>query len=84
MSAPFPPDEELTDAERALSGQIDSPVPLGRVAQITVLAIFGIIAAAQIAVSTLVLLLLIASCWREPRAPSRWPSASGGATWLGR
>jgi small-conductance mechanosensitive channel len=47
--------------ERAdrLGGQIDSPVPLGRVAQITVLAIFGIIAAAQIAVSTLVLLLLI-------------------------
>lgn len=47
--------------ERAdrLSEQMDSPVPLGRVAQLTVLAIFGIIAAAQIAVSTLVLLLLI-------------------------
>jgi small-conductance mechanosensitive channel len=47
--------------ERAdrLGEQIDSPVPLGRIAQITVLAIFGIIAAAQIAISTLVLLLLV-------------------------
>jgi len=42
-----------------LSGQMDLPIPLGRVAQITVLAIFGIVAAAQIAVSTLVLLLLV-------------------------
>jgi small-conductance mechanosensitive channel len=40
--------------------QLDLPVPLGGVAQITVLVIFGIIAAAQIAVSTLVLLILIA------------------------
>lgn len=39
--------------------QLDLPVPLGGVAQITVLAIFGIIAAAQIAVSILVLLILI-------------------------
>ncbi|MFZ0092174.1 MAG: mechanosensitive ion channel domain-containing protein [Solirubrobacteraceae bacterium] len=47
--------------ERAdrLSTQMDLPVPLGRLAQITVLAIFGIIAAAQIAISTLVLLLLV-------------------------
>jgi small-conductance mechanosensitive channel len=47
--------------ERAdrLSAQIDLPVPLGRIAQVTVVAIFGIIAAAQIAVSTLVLLILI-------------------------
>lgn len=45
-------------AER-LGEQMDSPIPLGRIAQITVLAIFGIIAAAQIAVSTLVLLLLV-------------------------
>jgi small-conductance mechanosensitive channel len=43
-----------------LTYQLDLPVPLGGVAQITVLAIFGIIAAAQIAVSTLVLLILIA------------------------
>jgi len=42
-----------------LTYQLDLPVPLGAVAQITVLAIFGIIAAAQIAISTLVLLILI-------------------------
>jgi small-conductance mechanosensitive channel len=42
-----------------VSSQMDLPVPLGRLAQITVLAIFGIIAAAQIAVSTLVLLMLV-------------------------
>lgn len=45
-------------AER-LSDQLDLPIPLGRLAQVIVLAIFGIIAAAQIAVSTLVLLLLL-------------------------
>jgi small-conductance mechanosensitive channel len=39
--------------------QMDFPVPLGRLTQITVVAIFGIIAAAQISVSTLVLLILI-------------------------
>ncbi len=43
-----------------LTYQLDLPVPLGAVAQITVLAIFAIIAAAQIAVSTLILLILIA------------------------
>jgi small-conductance mechanosensitive channel len=42
-----------------LSSQLDLPIPLGAVAQVTVLAIFGIIAAAQIAISTLVLLILI-------------------------
>ena len=42
-----------------LTYQLDLPVPLGAAAQITVLAIFGIIAAAQIAISTLVLLILI-------------------------
>jgi hypothetical protein len=36
-------------------------VPLGTLAQVTVLVIFGIIAAAQIAVCTLVLLILIAN-----------------------
>ncbi len=41
-----------------LSEQMDLPVPVGRVAQVTVLAIFAIIALAQIAVSTIVLLLL--------------------------
>ncbi len=47
--------------ERAdcLSEQMDSPVPLGRLAQVTVLAIFGIIAAAQISIPTLVLVLLV-------------------------
>jgi small-conductance mechanosensitive channel len=39
--------------------QMDLPIPLGRVAQIAVLTIFGIVAAAQVAVSTLVLLLLV-------------------------
>lgn len=42
-----------------LTTQLDLPVPLGAVAQVTVLAIFGIIAAAQVAISTLVLLILI-------------------------
>ncbi len=42
-----------------LAYQLDLPIPLGAVAQVTVLAIFTIIAAAQIAVSTLVLLILI-------------------------
>jgi len=42
-----------------LAYQLDLPVPLGRLTQTTVLIIFGIIAAAQIAVSTLVLLILI-------------------------
>ncbi len=42
-----------------LAYQLDLPVPLGAVAQVTVLSIFAIIAAAQIAVSTLVLLILI-------------------------
>jgi small-conductance mechanosensitive channel len=43
-----------------VSYQLDFPLPLGRLAQITVLTVFGIIAAAQIAISTLVLLILIA------------------------
>ncbi|MFZ0091036.1 MAG: mechanosensitive ion channel domain-containing protein [Solirubrobacteraceae bacterium] len=47
------------DRAERLGEQMDSPVPLGRLAQVTVLAIFGIIAAAQVAVSTLVLLLLV-------------------------
>ncbi len=42
-----------------LTYQLDFPIALGRLAQITVLAVFGIIAAAQIAISTLVLLILI-------------------------
>jgi small-conductance mechanosensitive channel len=42
-----------------LTYQLDFPVPLGRLAQITVVTIFAIIAAAQIAISTLVLLILI-------------------------
>lgn len=48
--------------ERAdrLAYQLNFPIPLGRVAQITVISVFGIIAAAQISVSTLVLLILIA------------------------
>jgi small-conductance mechanosensitive channel len=42
-----------------LTYQLDFPVPLGRLAQITVVTIFAIIAAAQIAISTLVLLILL-------------------------
>lgn len=42
-----------------LTSQLDLPIPLGRLAQVTVLAIFAIIAAAQVAVSTLILMILI-------------------------
>ncbi len=42
-----------------LAHQLDFPVALGRLAQITVLAVFGIIAAAQIGIPTLILLILI-------------------------
>jgi small-conductance mechanosensitive channel len=44
--------------ERA-SFQMDLPVPLGQIAQIAVVAIFAITAAAQIAVSTAILMVLI-------------------------
>ncbi len=43
-----------------LTFQMDFPVPLGQLAQIAVLAIFGIIAAAEIGISTQILLVLIA------------------------
>jgi small-conductance mechanosensitive channel len=43
-----------------LTFQLDLPVSLGQVAQITVVGIFAITAAAQIAVSTAILLLLVA------------------------
>ena len=39
--------------------QMDFPAPLGRVAEITVIAIFGITAAAQVAVSTMMLMVLV-------------------------
>ena len=42
-----------------LSEQMDLPLAVGRVAQVVVLAIFGLMALAQISVSTTVLLLLI-------------------------
>ncbi len=42
-----------------LTYQLDFPVPLGAVAQVTVVAVFAITAAAQIAISTIVLLILI-------------------------
>jgi small-conductance mechanosensitive channel len=47
--------------ERAdrLTYQLDLPVPLGQIAQVAVLAIFGILAAAEIGISTLILLVLI-------------------------
>ena len=43
-----------------LSFQLDLPISLGQVAQVVVVAIFAITAAAQIAVSTAILLLLVA------------------------
>jgi small-conductance mechanosensitive channel len=43
-----------------LSYQLDFPVPLGLIVQIAVIAVFAIIAAAEIGISTAVLLLLIA------------------------
>jgi small-conductance mechanosensitive channel len=47
--------------ERAdrLTYQIALPVPLGQIAQIAILAIFGIIAAAEIGISTFVLVIVI-------------------------
>ncbi len=43
-----------------LTHQLDLPLPLGGLAQFTVLTVFGILAAAQIAISVEVLLILIA------------------------
>lgn len=43
-----------------LTYQLDFPVPAGQIVQIAVLAIFGIIAAAEIGISTAVLLVVIA------------------------
>jgi small-conductance mechanosensitive channel len=43
-----------------LTYQLDFPVPVGQMVQIAVLAVFGIIAAAEIGISTEVLLILIA------------------------
>lgn len=40
--------------------QLDLPVSLGQLAQVTVIAVFSVTAAAQIAVSTVVLLILVA------------------------
>lgn len=42
-----------------LTSQLDFPVPLGQVMQIGVLSVFGIIAAAEIGISTEILLVLI-------------------------
>ena len=42
-----------------LTYQLDFPVPLGQVAQVIVVAVFAITAAAQIAVSTAILLVLV-------------------------
>jgi small-conductance mechanosensitive channel len=41
------------------AAQMDLPVPLGAVAQVTVVAIFAITAAAQIAISTAILMVLV-------------------------
>lgn len=43
-----------------LAYQMDFPVPLGRMAQIAVVAVFAITAAAQVAVSTAILMVLVA------------------------
>ena len=42
-----------------LTSQLDFPVPLGQIVQIAVLSVFGIIAAAEIGISTEILLVLI-------------------------
>jgi small-conductance mechanosensitive channel len=42
-----------------LTAQLDFPVPLGQIVQIAVLSVFGIIAAAEIGISTEILLVLI-------------------------
>ena len=42
-----------------LTYQLDFPVPLGQIVQIAVLAVFGIIAAAEIGISTALLLVMI-------------------------
>jgi small-conductance mechanosensitive channel len=42
-----------------LTYQLDFPIPLGQIAQIAVLAVFGIIAAAEIGISTELLLVVI-------------------------
>ncbi|MBV9337307.1 MAG: mechanosensitive ion channel [Solirubrobacterales bacterium] len=42
-----------------LTYQLDFPVPLGQIVQIAVLAVFGIIAAAEIGISTTLLLVMI-------------------------
>jgi small-conductance mechanosensitive channel len=42
-----------------LTYQLSLPVPLGQIAQVAVLGIFGIIAAAEIGISTLILLVVI-------------------------
>lgn len=42
-----------------LTAQLDFPVPLGQIVQIGVLSVFGIIAAAEIGISTEILLVLI-------------------------
>src|SRR5205823_3345608 len=58
-----PPSSTLfpyTTLFRSLTYQMDFPVPVGQLAQIAVLAIFGIIAAAEIGISTQILLVLIA------------------------
>jgi small-conductance mechanosensitive channel len=40
--------------------QMDLPVPLGRIAQVAVIAVFAITAAAQVAISTAILMVLVA------------------------
>jgi small-conductance mechanosensitive channel len=47
------------DRTDRLTYQLDFPVPLGQIAQIGVLSIFGIIAAAELGISTLILVLVI-------------------------
>lgn len=48
------------DYTERLAGQMDFPVALGRVVQITVFAIFAIIAAAELSIDTTILLTVIA------------------------
>jgi len=47
------------DRVERLTGQMDLPISLGRLAQIAVLAVFAITAAAQVAISTAILMVLV-------------------------
>jgi hypothetical protein len=65
-----------------LAYQMDLPLPLGRIAQVVVVVgVFAITAAAQVAVSSAILMVLVACWWQASVPPSRWPLGSAGERW---